>query len=139
MVDAERCGNWHFFGTGKIMFTNYFKTAFRHILRGRVYSFIHIFGLALGMAVALLIGLWANHMLSYDRWLPGHERAYQAKLNFNYNGNILTQSSVPLPLADAFRNKVPGIQYVSVGFWMASHALAAGEHKLYLSGGFEGA
>lgn len=120
------------------MFLNYFKTAYRHIVNGKVYSFIHIFGLALGMAVALLIGLWTNHMLSYDRFLPGHERAYQVKLNFNYNGNILTQSATPLPLATALREKVPGIRYVCEDFWEGPHALGAGEHKLRTPGLFEG-
>jgi putative ABC transport system permease protein len=120
------------------MFKNYFKTAWRHIVNGKVYSFIHIFGLGLGMAVALLIGLWALRMLSYDRWLPGHRQANMIMLNFNYQGNVLTQASAPLPLADALRTKVPGIRYVAESFWESPHGLSVGDHKVYLEGGIEG-
>ena len=53
------------------MFANYFKTAWRSLIRNKVYSALNILGLATGMAVALLIGLWVKGQLSYDRFLPG--------------------------------------------------------------------
>ena len=55
------------------MFRNYFKTAWRSIVRGKVYSLLNLLGLATGMAVALLIGLWVHYQLSYDRFVPGYE------------------------------------------------------------------
>jgi len=48
----------------------FFKTAWRNIVRGKVYSLLNLFGLATGMAVAFLIGLWVHYQLSYDRWTP---------------------------------------------------------------------
>ena len=56
------------------MFKNYLKIAFRNIVRHKAYSFINIAGLAIGMASSILILLWVQHELSYDRW---HEHAGQ--------------------------------------------------------------
>jgi len=121
------------------MLKNYFKIAWRNLKRDRLFSFIHISGLALGMTVALLIGLWAWYMFSYNRFLPGYQQAYQVKLNFNYNGNIQTQSGATLPLADALRTRVPGIRYVAESNWFFPRGLSAGDKKLYLNGGIMGA
>jgi putative ABC transport system permease protein len=51
---------------------NYFKIAIRNILRHKVYSFINIMGLAVGMACCILILLWVQDEMSYDRF---HENA----------------------------------------------------------------
>src|ERR1700744_820486 len=56
------------------MFKNYLTIAFRNIVRHKAYSFINIAGLAIGMASSILILLWVQHELSYDRW---HEHAGQ--------------------------------------------------------------
>ncbi len=120
------------------MFGNYIKTAWRHLVNGKIYSFILISGLAIGMSVALLIGLWVRYMYSYNRFLPRYEQAYQVKLNFSYNGNILTQSGAPLPLADALRKNIPGIRYVAESGWTTPRGVSVGEKKLYLNAGIMG-
>jgi putative ABC transport system permease protein len=73
------------------MLRNYFKTAWRNISRNKIFSALNILGLAIGMGVALLIGLWINDQYSYDRWLPNYEQAYQVRFNLNDNGVIRTQ------------------------------------------------
>ncbi|WP_431211441.1 ABC transporter permease [Puia sp. P3] len=60
------------------MLRNYFITAWRNLVRNKAYSALNIFGLAIGMTVALLIGLWVQYQYSYDRWLPGSRQVYQA-------------------------------------------------------------
>ena len=62
------------------MIKNYFKIAWRNLLKNKVYSFINIAGLATGMAVAMIIGLWiydevsANkHFKNYEYALPGND------------------------------------------------------------------
>ncbi len=52
------------------MFRNYFKTAWRNLVNNKVYSTLNIMGLAVGMAVAFLIGLWSYNEYTYDRFLP---------------------------------------------------------------------
>src|ERR1700761_4919748 len=56
------------------MLRSYLLIAWRHLRRGPLFSSINIIGLALGMAVALLIGLWVRDELSWDRVHPNHER-----------------------------------------------------------------
>lgn len=120
------------------MFRNYFKTAWRNILRSKGYSALNILGLATGMAVALLIGLWVHHEYSYDKFLPDYQRLYQVRRNFNSNGEILTFSTTSLKLTEVLRSQIPEIEYVAESDWMGSHGLMVGEKKLYLNGGQTG-
>jgi putative ABC transport system permease protein len=59
------------------VFRNYLATALRNLLRNRLYAGINIVGLAVGFAAALLIALFVRDELSYDQWIPGHERIYR--------------------------------------------------------------
>ena len=77
------------------------------------YSVLNIFGLAIGMAVALLIGLWVYYQYSYDKFLPDYQSVYHVQRNFDSNGDTLTFRSTSLKLADALRNQIPEIQYVA--------------------------
>jgi putative ABC transport system permease protein len=85
------------------MFKNYFKSAWRGLIKNKAYSALNILGLATGMAVVLMIGLWVYYQFSYDRFLPGYEHVYSVKLKTNNNGVINVTASTPLPLADAIR------------------------------------
>jgi putative ABC transport system permease protein len=118
------------------MIINYFKIAWRNLLKHKTYSAINILGLAIGMAVTLLIGLWVYSECTYDRSLPGYEQAYQVKRNFNSNGTMLTFNSISLKLADALRNHYPEIEEVAETDWMISHGLKAGEKRIVLNGSF---
>jgi putative ABC transport system permease protein len=118
-----------------IMLKNYFKTAWRTIARSKGYSALNIFGLAIGMAVALLIGLWAYNEYSYDKFLPDHQRLYLVRRNYYGNGDTVTYGGSSLKLADALR-KVPEIQYVAETDLLKQHGLIAGDTKLYEQGTF---
>lgn len=117
------------------MFRNYFKTAWRNLKNSKVYSGINILGLAGGMAVALIIGLWVYHEYSYDRFLPEYEKVYRVKRNFDSNGDTLTFNTTSLRLAEALRTEIPEIEYVAESDWMGQHGLMVGEKKVYLYGG----
>ena len=116
------------------MLKNYFKTAWRCIRRGRGYSALNIFGLATGMAVALIIGLWVFNQYSYDKFLPGYKQLYQVTRNFYGNGDTLTYGGTSLKLADALRNQIPEINAVAETDGGSSHGLMVADRKLYLSG-----
>ncbi|NLU95967.1 ABC transporter permease [Chitinophaga sp. Ak27] len=116
------------------MIRNYLKVAWRNLMNNKVYSAINILGLAMGMAVAMIIVLWAVHEYSYDKFLPGHERAYQVRRNFNSNGDTLNFTTCSLKLADALRSEIPEMQYVSEASWMNSHGLMVGDRKLLADG-----
>ncbi|HTR31741.1 MAG TPA: ABC transporter permease [Puia sp.] len=116
------------------MFLNYFKVAWRNLLHNRVYSGLNVVGLALGMGVALLIGLWVYVQVSWDRWLPDHDRAARVMLRAKANGDWGVSPATSLPLVDVLKKEVPGVRYAAVTDWMGPHSLVVGDHKLYSGG-----
>src|SRR4029453_54101 len=121
------------------MIKNYFKTGWRNLINNKTYSAINIFGLAAGMAVALLIGLWVYNERTYDKFLPDYDQLYRVQRNFDSNGDTLTFRTTSLRLADALRNEIPEIEYVAESDWMGDHGLRVGDKKLYINGGISGA
>ncbi len=116
------------------MIKNYFKTAWRNIIRGKGYSALNIFGLGTGMAVALIIGLWVYGQYTYDKFLPGHTQLYQVERHFYGNGDTLTFGGTSLKLADALRNQVSEIAAVAETDGGGQHGLKVGDKKLYMQG-----
>jgi len=90
------------------MFRNYLLTALRNVWKNKTYSFLNIFGLAVGITCAGLIFLWVEAELSYDPY-PKRELVYNVRTNQTYNGNIRTFSSSPGPLAAAMKAEIPGV------------------------------
>ena len=116
------------------MFRNYFLTAWRNLTRNKVYSVLNILGLSIGMAVALLIGLWVHFQFSFDRFFPDFQRVYAVHLRFARNGERYQLASSPLPLSAALKKDIPGIQYAAHTDWMGNHGLVAGNNKIFLAG-----
>ncbi|MDP9076701.1 MAG: ABC transporter permease [Bacteroidota bacterium] len=123
------------------MFKNYLKIAWRNTLHNKVYSMLNIVGLATGMAVALLIGLWVINQYSFDRFLPGYKQLYQVEMNLTsqHNGTS-TQTSIALPLTDVLKKEIPGIKYVAEAdnIGHMNHGLLVADKKLYMEGGAAG-
>lgn len=119
------------------MLHNYFKTAIRHLLQNKTHSFINISGLAIGMAVALLIGLWIADECSYEKYNPGYDHIARVMQHQVLNGQTFTTKAVPLPLASALRasygNACP---QVVLSQWTQEHILAYGDKKLTQRGKF---
>jgi ABC-type antimicrobial peptide transport system permease subunit/AraC-like DNA-binding protein len=88
-----------------LMFKNYLKIAWRNTTRNKASSFINISGLAVGMAVAMLIGLWIWDEISYDKSNMNYNRIVQVLANVNAGGGVFTQSSLPLPLSQELRDQ----------------------------------
>ncbi|MBS1504144.1 MAG: helix-turn-helix domain-containing protein, partial [Bacteroidetes bacterium] len=119
------------------MIRNYLKIAWRNMLHSKVYSALNIIGLATGMAVALLIGLWVNEQYSYDRFWPNYKQLYQVKVNFtDPKDGTHTQSAICLPLADVLRSTA-GFKRVAETDWVGYqvHNLKVGDRKFLLTGG----
>ena len=117
------------------MLETYIRTAWRGIIRNKVYSGLNIFGLAIGMAVALLIGLWIYYQCSFDRFTSGYAQAYQVKYNFSDNGDVRTSPEIAIPLADALKNDIPEIHRVALAFGpdnygSGSNILQVGDKKI---------
>lgn len=69
------------------MLSNYIKIALRNLRKHKGYSFINIFGLSIGIASVLLILLFVQHELSYDRWNENADRIVRPTLDINFGGN----------------------------------------------------
>ncbi|MFL5296144.1 MAG: FtsX-like permease family protein [Phenylobacterium sp.] len=96
------------------MFRNYLAAALRNLARNRLYAGVTIFGLTIAFASAILIGLYLRHELTYDRFIPGHERTYLVRQTIVPKGKPpfkLDDSSAPL--AADLKLAVPGIEYVA--------------------------
>ncbi|SIS41265.1 ABC-type antimicrobial peptide transport system, permease component [Zobellia uliginosa] len=86
------------------MFKNYLKIAWRNLLKNKGYSVINIGGLALGMAVTLIIGLWVYDELSYDDYFSKKDRIAQVFQSQTFNGETSTGPAIPRPLEMALRD-----------------------------------
>lgn len=86
------------------MFRNYLKIAWRNLLNNKGYSLINIGGLALGMAVTLIIGLWIQDELSHNSVFVKKDKIAQVYQSQTFNNNTGTGPAIPLPLAPALRD-----------------------------------
>ncbi len=120
------------------MLSNYLLVAWRNLRRYKGYSLINIGGLSVGLAVALLIGLWVQHEYSYDAFLPDGGQLYQVRRNFNNNGDTLNFTSTSLKLADALRNQVPEIEYVAEASSFGNTGIRVGDAKVFARGAHVG-
>ena len=119
------------------MLNNYFKIAWRNLIKNKGYSAINIGGLAVGMAVAILIGLWIWDELSYNKYHKNYDRIVRVMQNQNFNGEIGTQVSNPYVLAAEIRNKYGSdFKYVLQSSWNNQHTLTYGDKKLLKNGSY---
>lgn len=92
------------------MFRNYLKVALRSLLKYKGHSFINIAGLSIGMAACLLLFLWIQDELSYDRYHEYADRIFRVVSQYEYNGEVNHSASIPAPIAPALIDDFPWIQ-----------------------------
>ena len=109
------------------MFKTYLKIAWRNILRNKGFSITNLSGLTIGMTCTILILLWVNDELNWDKFHPNHQNIYQVMVNRNFNGEITTDRSVPFPLAEAVKNNFPEIKHSSVDDFGSDNVLKYNE------------
>jgi ABC-type antimicrobial peptide transport system permease subunit len=119
------------------MLKNILKTAWRNLFKTRVHSFINITGLSIGIAVALLTGLWIMDECSYDKFNDHYHRVARLMQTNTLNGETGTGRSVPVPLAAALRsNYGSAFRHVALAQWTRDHILSSGEKKFTEKGKF---
>lgn len=117
------------------MIKAYFKIAWRNLVKNIGYSTINIAGLAVGMAVALLIGLWIYDEISFDSYHKNHSRVGQVFVSQAFNNKYETDASIVVPLGNALRTGFANdFKRVALSSWNAPHILAVGEKKISRSG-----
>jgi ABC-type antimicrobial peptide transport system permease subunit len=117
------------------MIQNYLKIALRNLLRNKVYSFINIGGLAVGMAVAMLIGLWIYDELSFNKYHQNYDKIGRAMQMQTLNGTTFTHQSMPFPMGEELKTKYGNnFKYLTMASWEGDHILAVGDKKLSKTG-----
>lgn len=119
------------------MYRNYLKIALRNLRKNKGSSLINIGGLAVGMAVAMIIGLWIWDEVTYDRYHPNYERIAQVMQHQTFNGEVGTQTANPAVMGGQIRNDYPSdFKHVLQCSWMGDHTLAFKDKKLLKSGNY---
>jgi putative ABC transport system permease protein len=111
------------------MFRNYLMTALRNIARHRLYSFINITGLAVGLACAIFIMLFVRDELSYDKWVPGAENLYRLELTAIIPGRPpLAMAVIPYPMPAAMKDEIPEVT-AQTRLWPTRMTLTVGDRQ----------
>ncbi|MDB5124294.1 MAG: transporter permease [Mucilaginibacter sp.] len=119
------------------MLKNYFKVAWRNLIRHKAYSALNITGLAAGMAVAILIGLWIQSELTFNKMFPNYQHLAKVMQHQTFNGEVGTQTALPFPMGDQLRKEYGAdFKQVCMSSWIDGRLLAYGEKKITKSGNY---
>ncbi|HWJ90258.1 MAG TPA: ABC transporter permease [Flavisolibacter sp.] len=119
------------------MFKNYLTIALRNLSKNRFSSIINIGGLSIGMAVAMLIGLWVHDELSFDTNFKNYQRIAQVMQHAKMNGETVTGIAVPFLMGETLKRTYPAdFKYSTMSTWSENHILALGEKKISKPGRF---
>jgi ABC-type antimicrobial peptide transport system permease subunit len=121
------------------MIKNYFKIAWRNLVKNRTSSFINIGGLAVGMAVAMMIGLWIWDELSFDKYHQNYDRIAIAMQRETFNGTVNTGSAISLPLdAELHKSYSSDFKHIALSSWTEKHILNVADKNIAYQGNFMG-
>ena len=92
------------------MLKNYLLTAFRNVLRNKLYTIINILGLSIGLAVFIFILLFVRHELTYDQHHIKHKQIHRLESEFTIAGSHDLFAIVPTPMGHAFKIEYPEVE-----------------------------
>lgn len=118
------------------MYKSYFKIGWRSLLRNKGYSLINISGLAIGMAVAMLIGLWIFEELSFNKSFKNYDRIANVYHSLTFGADNFTDSGVPPLFAPELKNNFAEFENVALTSYQADHILGYEESKFSKPGLF---
>ena len=119
------------------MLKNYWLVAWRNLIKNKAHSMINIAGLSVGMAVAVLIGLWIHDEYAFDTQNPHYHRIARVIQNMTHNGSVSTIMTLPYPLADELRKHYgEDFAAVAMGTGATDYILGVGAKRWNIKGGF---
>jgi putative ABC transport system permease protein len=111
------------------MLKNYLKIAWRNLIRNKTLSLINVLGLSLGMAFAMLIGMWIRFETGFDTFNKNSDRIAMVGKNMLINNQKSTSVAVMLPIYDELKNNYPEIKHVTRTDWGTARSLMIGNNK----------
>lgn len=119
------------------MLANYVVRAWRNIAKNKISSFINIGGLAMGMAISLLIGLWIWDELSFNKYHQNYDRIAQVMQHQTFSGEIHTDKAIAIPLGKELRSTYgKDFKYLILSSWTNPHLLSFKDKNLLKPGNF---
>lgn len=119
------------------MIRNYFKIAWRNLIKNKGYSAINIGGLAVGMAVAMVIGLWIYEELSFNKNHNNYDRIAQVMQHHTINGDIETWKALPPIMGQGLKDDYgSNFKYVVQASWNSKHTLTLGDEVFIKEGNY---
>ncbi len=92
------------------MIRNYFKTAWRNLWNNKVFSFINIIGLAIGLSASFVIGIMVYYDFTFDKFHPDSDRIYRITSNFSTPEGEFYNRGVPVPLGNSLKEGMGDIE-----------------------------
>src|SRR5574340_664067 len=118
------------------MLRNYLKTTFRNLWKNKGYSFLNIFGLAIGIACAALIFLWIENELTWNHYFSNRDNLYITKNQQTYDGTTFTFDATPGVLAQSMNAEIPGIKNTARSTWGNPELFSLGDKAIYEAGNY---
>ncbi|HWB24248.1 MAG TPA: ABC transporter permease [Chitinophagaceae bacterium] len=118
------------------MLTNYLKTTFRNLWKNKGFSFLNIFGLAVGITCAAFIFLWVEDELTYNNYFGDISHLYKVKDQQTYDGTTFTFDATPGPLAAGMKAEIPGIKTTARSTWSNRFLFSLNDKNIYEQGNF---
>lgn len=116
------------------MFRNYLITSIRSLFRQKGFSLINILGLAIGLACALLILLWVQDELSFDKFHEHADRLYRVEEDQYYSGEVYHVTVTPYPSGPVWKDEIPEIEDACRHQWPSGMLFTYGEKAFYEGG-----
>jgi len=117
------------------MYKNFLKTTIRNLWKNKTYSFLNIFGLAIGIACAGLIFLWVENEVNFDNFHEKKDMLYFILVNQKLDAGISTHGSTPGPMAPELKKEIPGIANTCrASEDQTSLLFSIGDKSMYASG-----
>lgn len=118
----------------QIMFKNYFKTAWRNMMRNKTFSLINVMSLAIGITCTIFIFLWVHDERTYDKFQKNYDNIYQVMAHRDFKNNIMTDPNMVFPLASALQKNFPQIKNAVMTTQDEWDIFSDGENKIKKTG-----
>ncbi|HXL58556.1 MAG TPA: ABC transporter permease, partial [Chitinophagaceae bacterium] len=112
------------------MFRNYFKTAFRNLLKNKFYTSINVIGLAVGLATCLLILLYVLDELSFDKYNVNADRIYRVNNEIKFGGNYFDLAQGPALMGSTMVREFPQVEQYTRIRWYGSFLVKKGNENI---------
>src|ERR1700750_2286062 len=111
------------------MLKNYFKIAFRSFWKHKLFTFINVIGLSIGISASLVIFLIVHYDFTFDKFHKDGDRIYRVVSNFSFQGNVNHSYGVTAPMAPAIKSQVTGVEVVAPLYTLNPNVIVTGKNN----------